>query len=38
MNTNNVYKVRNTSEYCESLGSLEFTRDFRSPKVKYMNK
>ena len=35
MNTNNVHKIRNTSEYC---GSLKFTRDFRSPKVKYMNK
>ena len=35
MNTNNANNMRSTSEYC---GSLKFTRDFRTPKVKYINK
>ena len=38
MNTNNMYNIRNIYEYCGSLSILEFTRDFRSSKVKYMNK
>ena len=38
MNINNVNNMRSTSEYCSVLCSLEFPRDFRTPKVKYMNK
>ena len=30
--------MRSTSEYCGSLGSLEFTRYFRTSEVKYMTK